>query len=115
MGDLPAPPAALAWVLYALAIFGGAIAIVTLLTGRRPKLGLLRRISSPAAARTIALAELLLSAEALVLALAADRMSRHIEPPHWLELVALVIFPVAAFLEWQAWRIDQRSRPSPSI
>jgi hypothetical protein len=49
------------------------------------------------------------------LALATGFMSRHVEPPHWLATAELVIVPAAAFLEWQARRIDQRSRPSPSI
>jgi len=115
MGELPAPPAAMAWILYALAIVGAAIGVVGLLTGWLPKIGRLRWISSPAAARMTALAELLLSVSALIAALGVGFMSRHVEPPHWLATAELVIVPAAAFLEWQARRIDQRSRPSPSI
>ena len=114
MGELPAPPVALAWVLYALAIFGAVIGVMGLATGWLPKIGHLRRISTPGAVRMMALAELLLSVSALIAALGTDFMSRHIEPPHWLAVAELVIVPAAAFLEWQARRIDQRSRPSPS-
>lgn len=115
MGELPAPPIAMAWVLYALAIFGAAIGLWGLFTGWLPKIGRLRWISNPAAARMMALVELLVSVSALLAAFGIGLMSRHIEPPHWLAAAELVIVPAAALLEWQARRIHQRSRPSPSI
>jgi hypothetical protein len=115
MGELPAPPAALASVLYAIAIVGAAIGVVGLMTGWLPKIGQLRSISTPAAARVMALVELLLSVSALIAAFGVGFLSRHVEPPAWLVAAEFVILPAATLLEWQARRIDRRSRPSPSI
>jgi hypothetical protein len=115
MGELPAPPAALAWVLYAVAIVGIVIGVVGLMTGWLPKIGRLRTISTPAAGRTMALVELLLSVSALIAAFGVGFLSRHVEPPHWLAAAELVIVPAATLLEWQARRMDRRSRPSPSV
>jgi hypothetical protein len=114
MGELPAPPAELAWVLYAIAIVGAAIGVVGLTTGWLPKIGQLRSISTPAGARMMALVELLLSVSALIAAFGVGFLSRHVEPPNWLAAAEFVIFPAVALLEWQARRIDRRSRPSPS-
>lgn len=115
MGELPAPPAALVWVLYAVAIVGAVIGVVGLMTGWLPKIGRLRSISTPDAARMLALVELLLSVSALIAAFGVGFLSRHVEPPHWLAVAEFVIVPTAALLEWQARRIDRQSRPSPSI
>ena len=113
MGDLPAPPAAFAYLLYALAIVGGAVGIIALVTGRLPKIGRLRRVSDPRAGRMMGLVELLVSAEALVLAVGLGFLSRHLEPPHWLELLAPVLVLAAAVLDWQARQIDRRqARPT---
>src|SRR5437764_363600 len=56
MGDLPAPPAVLTWILYGIALAGLVIGLHALVTGRLlVKFGKLREISTSRAARLVGL------------------------------------------------------------
>jgi hypothetical protein len=113
MGDLPAPPAAFAWILTALALFGLVFGIYMLITGRPlVRFGIFKQISTARAGRLLGFALVLDSLAGVLIAGILNLLSQHLEPSRWSELV---LFPVmlAAALQWFAARIDRRSKPAP--
>ncbi len=110
MGDLPAPPAALAWVLVALAVVGLVCGVYMLITGLPLlRFGRLKEISTAPAGRLLGLALVLDSFVSVVIAQFINLMSQHIEPPRWSGLVFFPLLLVIA-LQWFAFRIDRRPK-----
>lgn len=114
MGDLPAPPAALAWVLLASAILGLFFGLYLLLAGRPPvRFGILSQISTVRRGRLLGLALILDSIAAVIIAQGINFLSQHIEPPRWWDLGLFPLMLAAAALQWIALRVDRIPKPTP--
>jgi hypothetical protein len=114
MGDLPPPPAALAWVLVALAVVGLVCGVYMLITGvPLVRFGKLKEISTARAGRLFGLALVLDSFVGVVIAQFINLTRQHIEPPPWTGLVFLIPLILVAALQWFAFRIDRRPKAAP--
>jgi hypothetical protein len=112
MGDLPAPPAALSWILYGLALGGLILGLYALVTGRLlVRWGKLKEISTARATRIIGLSLLVESVVSLEVGRVVALLSNHIEPPHESELFVFPLLIVGALLQWLAFRIDRHPNP----
>lgn len=114
MGDLPAPPAAFAWLLVAGAIIGLIFGASLLLAGRAPvRFGILNQTSTVRAGRLLGLALILDSIAAVFIAQGINFLSQHMEPPRWWDLGLLPLTLAAAALQWLALRVDRTPKPTP--
>ena len=110
MGDLPAPPALFAWLLFAVAVAGLVLGSHLLITGRPlVRFGRLKQVSTERAGRLLGLALVLDSLASVWIAQSINLLSQHIEPPRWSGLVVIPLF-LAAALQWLAFRIERRPR-----
>jgi len=108
MGDLPAPPAVLTWILYGIALAGLVIGLHALVTGRLlVKFGKLREISTSRAARLIGLSLLVDSLASFEIGREIGLLVNHVEPPHWSQFFVFALFIAAALLQWLAFRVDR--------
>jgi hypothetical protein len=108
MGDLPAPPAAFAWLLFAVAVVGLVLGIHLLMTGRPlVRFGRLKQVCTSRAGRLLGLALVLDSLAGDLIAQFINLLSQHIEPSRWSNLVVIPLF-LGAALQWLAFRIDRR-------
>jgi len=108
MGDLPAPPAALTWILYGIALAGLVFGLYALVTGRLlVRFGKLKEISTSRATRMVGLSLLLDSLASFEIGRAWGLLGNHVEPPHWSELFVFALFIAAALLQWLAFRVDR--------
>lgn len=113
MGDLPAPPAALSWFFYGLALVGLMLGLYALLAGRLlVRWGKLKEISTPRATRITGLSMLLESLVSLELGRKVVLLSNHVEPPPWSQLLIFPVVILAALLQWLAFRIDRHPNPA---
>jgi disulfide bond formation protein DsbB len=113
MGDLPAPPVAFAWLLFAVAVLGLLLGVYMVVTGRLlVRFGTLKGVSTPRGTRLLGLALILDSFAAALIAQGINLLSQHLEPPRWFELVFVALILVAA-LQWLAFRSDRRPGPAP--
>ena len=107
-GDLPAPPAAAAWLLFALGILGLVFGAYMLMTGRPlVKIGMLKRISTIRAVRLLGAAMLINSLAAVLMARSLDLLSQHLEPPRWSIFVFFPITMAVLAVQWFAFRLDR--------
>ena len=108
MGDLPAPPVAFAWLLFAVAVLALLLGVYMVITGRLLlRFGKLKHVSTPRGTRLLGLALILDGFAGAVIAQVIGLLSQHLEPPRWSELVIIPLILVAA-LQWLTFRIDRR-------
>jgi hypothetical protein len=115
LGELPAPPAELAYVAYGLAAAGFAFGLYSLISGRLPiRWDWLKQIWSKRAARLIGVSTLVQALFAVLLGWETAILSRHVVPsPEWLGVLGLPVLIATSALDWWAYRID-RPRPRPT-
>ena len=113
LGELPAPPVELAFVLYAIAAAGLAIGTYSVISGRfLIKYGQLKQIWSKSAARLIGVSLVIWSLFAILLGWETAILSRHVLPsPGWVGLLGLPVVIVTLSLDWWAYSIDRRHTP----
>lgn len=110
LGGLPAPPAELAIVFYAVGAAGLAIGAFEMVSGRLPvRVGWLKEIWSKRAARLTGVSLVIQSLLAVLLGWETSILSRHTVPsPGWLGLFSLPVAIVSLSLDWWAHRLDRR-------
>ena len=107
-GDLPAPPAAAAWLLFALGILGLVLGAYMLIAGRPlVRIGMLKGISTIQAVRLLGFAMLISSIDAVLIARFVDLLSQHLEPPRWSTFVLFPITIAVPLVQWFAIRMDR--------
>jgi len=117
MGELPAPPVEMAFVIYAIAAAAMVLGIYVVLSGHLPiRLGFLKEIWSTRATRLIGLSYVVWSFFAVWLGRDLALLSRHTVPsPSWLEMLFFPTFIASLALQWWAYQIDRRRTPSSSV
>ena len=113
-GDLPAPPVAFAWLLFAVAALALLLGVYMVITGRLLlRFGKLKHVSTPRGTRLLGLALILDSFAGALIAQGTNLLSQHLEPPRWSEVVFVPLIILVAALQWLAFRIDRRPGPAP--
>jgi hypothetical protein len=112
MGELPAPPPAVGWILVILGVVAFLVGVQMLTTGRvLLRIGRLKDVSTTGAARVLGLALVLDAIVFVWLAYASTYLSHHQVPPTWAELTFLPVILVTG-LVGLAYRINQPRKAS---